>query len=167
MCSGMQLSHYERFCKGANIGFTSKKACKTFFDNYKTCIEQEYQTSIDIALLTEVTMYDYNDWEGINIMTDGRHGWRKNAKDTSVVTVGEKTSLVIHHEHITKADDHVSQRHEKVGTERVYKYLENKEVPRAVHIHDRNMSINILVRDKNQAMRYRLDFLSARWRSER
>ena len=28
--------------------------------------------------------------DGIEIMTDARHGWRKNAKDTSVVAIGEK-----------------------------------------------------------------------------
>ena len=50
--------------------------------------------------------------------------WRRNAKDTSVVCIGEITHKVLDHEHITKADDTVSQRHEKLGTQRVYEYLE-------------------------------------------
>ena len=35
----------------------------------------------------EIGCYDITDeWRGIEIMTDARHGWRKNAKDTSVVS---------------------------------------------------------------------------------
>ena len=48
-------------------------------------------------------------WDGINSMSDARHGWRKNAKDTSVVTIGEKSHQVLHHAHVTKQDDHVTQ----------------------------------------------------------
>lgn len=32
--------------------------------------------------------------DGIAIMTDARHGWRNNAKDSSVVAIGEKTHQV-------------------------------------------------------------------------
>ena len=32
----------------------------------------------------------YEELDGINIMTDARHRWRKNSKDTSVVALGEK-----------------------------------------------------------------------------
>lgn len=52
-------------------------------------------------------------------MTDARHGWRNNAKDSSIVVIGEKTHRVIKSEHVTKQDDHASQRHEKIGTERI------------------------------------------------
>ena len=31
----------------------------------------------------------YEELDGIEIMTDTRHGWRKKAKDTSVVAIGE------------------------------------------------------------------------------
>jgi hypothetical protein len=41
--------------------------------------------SIETALLEEVASYE--DLETIDIMTDARHGWRKNAKDTSVVAI--------------------------------------------------------------------------------
>jgi diacylglycerol kinase len=44
-------------------------------------------------LLEEVASYE--DLETIDIMTDARHGWRKNAKDTSVVAIGEKTHKVL------------------------------------------------------------------------
>lgn len=74
--------------------------------------------------------------DGIAIMTDARHGWRKHAKDSSVVAIGEKTHRVIKCENVTKQDDTVSQRHEKIGTERIYKYLEDQGMAVNVHIHD-------------------------------
>jgi hypothetical protein len=42
------------------------------------------------------------DLETIDIMTDARHGWHNNAKDTSVVAIGEKTHKVLKCEHVTK-----------------------------------------------------------------
>ncbi|KAH3831630.1 hypothetical protein DPMN_104900 [Dreissena polymorpha] len=45
-------------------------------------------------------------------MSYARHGWRKNAKDTSVVAIGERRHKVLKCEHVTKADDKVSRRHE-------------------------------------------------------
>lgn len=36
----------------------------------------------------------YQELEGIEIMTDARHGWRKNAKDTSDVAIEEKSHKV-------------------------------------------------------------------------
>jgi diacylglycerol kinase len=47
----------------------------------------------------------YEDFETIDIMTDARHEWRKNAKDTSVVAIGEKTHKFLKCEHVTKTDD--------------------------------------------------------------
>jgi hypothetical protein len=60
----------------------------TFFKQHKQHIQQECNDSIETALLEEVASYE--DSETID-MTDARHEWRKNAKDTSVVAIGEKT----------------------------------------------------------------------------
>jgi hypothetical protein len=43
--------------------------------------------SIDNAVNDEIASYE--ELDGINIMTDTRHGWRKNSKDTSVLALGE------------------------------------------------------------------------------
>ena len=51
------------------------------------------------------------------------HGWRKNAKDTSVVAISEKTHKVLQCQCVTKADDVVSQRHEMKGTSEIYRYF--------------------------------------------
>ena len=55
------------------------------------------------------------------------------------------------HEVITKADDPAAQRHEKIGTERIYNNLlthQDGPIHVALHAHDRNMSINKLVREE-------------------
>uniref|UniRef100_K1PYR3 Uncharacterized protein n=1 Tax=Magallana gigas TaxID=29159 RepID=K1PYR3_MAGGI len=70
---------------------------------YKTFVQQEYEDSISTALLEEIGMYE--DLDGIDIITDARHGWRKNAKDTSVVAVGEKSHKILNYVHITTAND--------------------------------------------------------------
>lgn len=149
MTSGMLPVHYQRFCDGASLGRVSKYKVHDFFHAYKDSIKEEHDESIQTALMLEMGHYDYDEeWSGINILTDARHGWRKNAKDTSVVTIGERSHQVLLHTHVTKADDHCTQRHEKLGTEKAYDYFEEKGVEVAVHAHDRNMSINKLVKDK-------------------
>lgn len=102
--------------------------------------------SISTALLEEVGMYD--ELDGIDIITDARHGWRKNAKDTSVVAVGDRSHNVLNCVHVTTAEDPVTQRHEKLGTEKINNDLENKQVSVNAHTHDRNMAINKYVKER-------------------
>ena len=82
-------------------------------------------------------------------MTDARHGWRKISKDTTVVALGEKTHQVMDCEHITKAQDKVAQRHERLGTEKIYNNLAAKDISIKIHSHDRNMAVNKFVKDTN------------------
>ncbi|CAC5374173.1 unnamed protein product [Mytilus coruscus] len=89
-CSGMLPVHYNRFANAAKIGHINKQKQQYMFQRYKHHIEQQYNESIESAVLEEIGMYD--DLTGINIMTDARHGWRKNAKDSSVVAIGEKST---------------------------------------------------------------------------
>jgi hypothetical protein len=137
-CSGMLPVHYVRFSKGAKIGCINQRNRSQCLKTIYSHIEAEYEDSIDMVLWGEVGCQDD---DGINMMTDARHGWRKNAKDCSVVALGEDTHQVIKCEHLTKMDDPVSQRHEKVGTERIYHHLQEKGVAITVHTHDRNLSI--------------------------
>ncbi|CAG2211866.1 unnamed protein product [Mytilus edulis] len=125
----MENMNLNTYIQGANIGHINKSKQSYMFDKYKRFVDEEYNDSIETALMEEVGMYE--DLTSIDIMTDARHGWRKNAKDSSVVAIGEKMHKVLKCEHITKADDFVSQRHEKLGTQRIYQ----------------NMSINKLVRE--------------------
>lgn len=151
--SGMLPCHYMRFSAGAGLGLINPSKRRQFLNHFQKYIHEEYVYSIDDALLHEVANYEINQdspvsWQGIDIMTDARHGWRKNAKDSSIVAIGDRSHKVIQCVHVTKEEDHVSQRHEKVGTMKFYDYMHSKDVPIAVHAHDRNMSINKLVRDQ-------------------
>lgn len=92
-------------------------------------------------------MTTITDHPGIDIETDARHGWRKNAKDTSVVALGHKSHKVLRHEHVTKSDDRVTQRHELIGTKRIYDHIQSQGFSVNIHVHDRNMSVNKWVRE--------------------
>ncbi|CAG2202776.1 unnamed protein product [Mytilus edulis] len=143
--SGLLPVHYTRFVNGAGIGCITKERRSKFFRKYKEHAENESVQSVDNAINDEISSYD--DLDGINIMTDARHGWRKNAKDTTVVALGEKTHKVMDCEHITKSQDKVAQRHERLGTQIIYENLENKNVSIKIHAHDRNLAVNKFVRD--------------------
>jgi predicted GNAT family N-acyltransferase len=66
----------------------------------------ERLNSIQVAINEEIASYE--ELDGINIMTDARHGWRKNSKDTSVVALREKTHKVMDCVHVTKTRDSVT-----------------------------------------------------------
>ena len=160
----MRPSHYNRFCKGSGIGHIDPKIRRDFLARYEPVINNQYEDSIETSLLEEVAMYDIpmddgedeasteEPWHGIDIKTDARHGHRKNAKDCSVVALGDRTNKVLFHAHVTKQDDHVSQRHELIGTKRIYEHLKSKDVAVRIHAHDRNLSINKFVRENGESV---------------
>ncbi|KAJ8314865.1 hypothetical protein KUTeg_007015 [Tegillarca granosa] len=143
-CSGMLPSHYTRFCSFSGIGLINKSNREKFYKRHKDSISSEYNESVQTALLEEVGSYETLD--GINILTDARHGWRKNTKDTSVVAIGEETHKVIDCIHITKSDDNISQRHEIIGTTKLYEKLERETVNVKTHTHDRNVAVNKFIK---------------------
>ena len=146
VCSGMLPVHYTRFSKASGFGVISKSKRKQFTQDYSDSLQAVYHSSLEESLHMEIGSYE--DLDGIDIMTDARHGWRKNAKDSSVVALGEKTHKVLQCIHVTKADDIVSQRHELKGTQRIYENFESEDVTIKVHTHDRNLSINKLVKSR-------------------
>lgn len=146
--SGMRPSHYTRLGKGAGLGVIESKVRRSFLEAYLPSIEEEYNESIETALQLEVaeTLEDPDDWQGIDVCTDARHGHRRNAKDTSMVALGYKTKKVLSHVHITKERDPVTQRHELIGVKDFYNYLETVNTPVRIHVHDRNLSVNSYVK---------------------
>lgn len=87
-----------------------------------------------------------DDNNSVDILTDARHGWRKNARQTDVVCIGDKTKKVVAYEVVTTQDDPCAQRHELIGTKKVYEQLESKNVQVGKHAHDNNKSITKYVR---------------------
>ena len=146
VCSGMLPVHYTRFSKASGFGVISKSKRKTFLQSYGDSLQTVYNNSLEESLHLEIGSYD--ELDGIDIMTDARHGWRKNAKDSSVLALGEKTHKVLQCIHVTKADDIVSQRHELKGTQKIYENFDSKDVTIKVHTHDRNLSINKLAKSR-------------------
>ena len=82
----------------------------------------------------------------IDIVTDARHGTRKNSMHTDVVCLGARTHKVLRVETIRKLDCPSTQKHELIGTERIYSYFENLDdeckTSIRIHCHDRNTSVN-------------------------
>ena len=73
----MPPSQYARFCSEAMFGILSVDARDAFFKKHKEFVKQEY-----------VDSNKNPDLDGIDIITDARHGWRKNSKDTDTSSSG-------------------------------------------------------------------------------
>jgi hypothetical protein len=137
--------HYTRFATATGIGCISKERRSKFFRKYKENAQNECVNSIDNAVNDEIASYE--ELDGINIMADARHGWRQNSKGTSVVALGEQTHKVMDCVHITKSQDKVTQRHERLGTPKIYENMESKNVSIKIHSHDRKMTVNKFVKE--------------------
>ncbi len=53
-----------------------------------------------------------------------------------MVAIGDRFHKVLKHEHVTRADDRVAQRHGKLGTQRIYNYLNQEDTPVRIHGHE-------------------------------
>ena len=120
LISGMLTSQYERFCETARIGTTTKHFRKTIFPVFERAVSVETEKSTASAVGEDVSVTENGYTEGIGILTDARHACRKNSFHTDVVALGEKTHQIVCYQHVTKQDDRVSQRHELIGTKRIY-----------------------------------------------
>lgn len=140
--SGIRPAKYERFVQGAGLGIIHGPKRREFRTLIKPYVQAGYNDSIQNAIALETTAaLSANNDPAINIKTDARHGHRRNAKDTSVVALGEATNKVLCHIHVTKADDPVSQRHETLGTRKIYQFLDSKNVSVKIHTHDMSWGV--------------------------
>lgn len=72
----------------------------------------------------------------------------KNAKGISVFQL---VNGLIKYFHISVLHMQIISDHrdvEKIGTENIYKHMKNQEVNIGIHAHDRNLSINTLIREE-------------------
>ena len=86
----------------------------------------------------------------VEILTDARHGWRKNARQTDVVCLGNKNKKVVAYDVVTSVDDVCTQRHELLGTKRIYEKLDQQGVVVSKHAHDNNAFISKLSGNSGQ-----------------
>ena len=103
---------------------------RTMTTGHNESISTEFESSTNTTLLEEVVSYEALD--GIDIITDARHGW-------TVVAIGEKSHQVMNCVHITKADDAVSQRHYKLKLKHS-EYFDSKDVDINLYTHTHTRS---------------------------
>lgn len=76
--SGLLPVHYKRFVKAAGIECITKVRRSKIFHYYKGYTEDVCKESVNLAINDAIASYE--ELDGINIMTDARHGWRKIQK---------------------------------------------------------------------------------------
>ena len=140
--SGILPNQYERIMTATGIGILGNTYLNTIFESYSECVKALAKESTRDALLEETVTYE--DMDGIDIVTDARHATRRNSKYTDVICFGANPHKVLHYETVTRGDGPCAQRHESLGTQRMYDHLESQEngsVHIRVHCHDRNASV--------------------------
>ncbi|CAC5408268.1 unnamed protein product [Mytilus coruscus] len=137
--SGILPNKYSRFCQASKISSIGETTLNSIFQKYSPVVSRLVNESYDTVLLEE-TAFCEELQEGIDSITDARHGTRKNSIYTDVVCLGSRTHKVLRVETISKVDCTIAQKHELIGTERIYDYFKNLkyeyEVKLRVHCHD-------------------------------
>ena len=148
LISGILPNQYCRVAEAAGIGKLDREYLATFFSVYKDCVKTLTKDSCKDALYEEIVLYP--DMDGINILTDARHGTRRNSRYTDVVCMGAESHKVLCVKTVTREEERCTQKHELLGTQKIYKHLQkqdNGSVHVRVHCHDRNMSVQSWVRE--------------------
>lgn len=143
--SGILPNQYSRLFQAANIGTIGETSLNSIFKKYSPVVTELVHSSCQTALLEEIGLYEDLS-AGIDIVTYARYGTRKNSMYTDVVCLGARTHKVLRVETLSKADCPSTQKHELIGTERIYSYFEHLDDEHKVnirlHCHDRNTSVN-------------------------
>ena len=129
--SGLRYAQYERFARTAYFGAISETAFHEIQDMYCDVTETVAQESISDAVDEEVstTMLEsenVDDYKGITIVTDARHGWRKNSRFSDIISLGYRTKKVTGYAVVSHGDDPCSQRHELHGVKKLYEGFSDK-----------------------------------------
>ena len=158
LSSGIRHVQYDSVVNAAGMGAIDHKVFDAAMPTYGPVVQDLTVESMDNALLEEIAEnYDpevvpieQEVEPGITIVTDARHGHRRNANDCDVVAIGALTHKVIKTIHVTKDDDPCSQRHEMYGTQKLYEHFDTCLGGDGVHIrchgHDANASVNKYIR---------------------
>ena len=127
--SGMQKVNMKRFTDVTGIGQIHSRTFKRYTEDYSVQVHHEMQSSCDIALTEEIVNCSADgNGDGVDIITDARHSTRRNARYTDVVCIGYTSGKVIDDEIVSRIDDQSTQRHELLGTKRIYNMIDNKNV---------------------------------------
>lgn len=129
-CSGMLRIQFDKFTKFFSFGHWPSRMFSTIMTKISATISVLSEESVSRALFEEVarTAETTADSHCVRIMTDARHACRKNSRHTDVVAIGQVTRKVVNVQHITKKDDKSTQRHEAIGTVRLYEDFNEKKI---------------------------------------
>ena len=103
--SGMLPNQLEKFCTEGGVGLLGVKYLDHLQSTYSKVVEGLAAKSTEEAMHGEIASEEANEScaEGINILTHARHCWRKNAKSSDVVCLGQRTHKVLRVETVTKS----------------------------------------------------------------
>ena len=104
--------------------------------------------SIYYAMLDKIQASKDKGQTGISVMKDARHQSRKNSFHMDHVAIGQYTHKVMNMQHIDKQQERCTQKHETIGCEQMYDDFERHGISVNVHSHDRNLSVNKVIRMK-------------------
>ena len=128
LTSGLRKVQYDRFASEAKLGTISDNFVDSVFDKHLEVTNMLSGQSMQMAIGEEQFISNREcqeknkPYQGIDIITDARHQWRKNAACSDVVAIGEKTKKVLRVETVSRSNEKCSQRHETHGTEKLYNY---------------------------------------------
>ena len=154
--SGLRNAQYDMLCSGAGIGNLKDERINKIKRLYVPIIQEAAKESKTQATEEEIASTD-DIMSGIDIMSDARHGTRKNAKDTDVICLGEKTHKCLWAGHILRSRDPVTQRHETIGTKDMYGHFDDIQCAINIHVHDSNASVSKYVQEERSPTINQLD----------
>ncbi|CAN7979092.1 unnamed protein product [Ixodes persulcatus] len=151
VCSGMLGTQFEKFCNFSAIPY-SRRSLEKLATHVGAAVEILKMNSLAAAQQEEARATEQRDSSLTSlrgIETDARHACRKNSFHTDVVALGQKHHKVVGIVHVTKKEEPSSQKHEALGTRRLYEYFRERNITVNDHSHDRNTTVNKLIREQN------------------
>lgn len=149
ICSGMLPVQFQKFCEFSSLPY-SPRALDRATTKIKAAVSLLRMESLSAAQQEECRASEPPSVPPtMSIETDARHACRKNSYHSDVVALGQKTHKVVGIVHVTKNDEISSQKHEVVGTKKLYEYFDAKGIQLKDHAHDRNTSVNKIIRERN------------------
>ncbi|XP_078617371.1 uncharacterized protein LOC144885371 [Branchiostoma floridae x Branchiostoma japonicum] len=145
MSSGMLPNQYKRLCANAGIGQISDANQRKSMILYADIASDQAKASMMDAITEEIGEQPA---KRLSIVTDARHAQRKNSHRSDIMALGQNNHKVVAYAPITKQDLRSSNQHEVLGTERLYKYFDELGLQIVDHAHDRQASVNKIVKDR-------------------
>lgn len=148
--SGLRETQYQKFCDAANMGVLGEAWLSTAQEKYACIVHDQALEACDNASYEAAAISASMDKTGVDIMTDARYCWRRNARFSDTVCLSAETHKVMWISTLTREDEVCTQKHELMGTQQIYERLDNLQIPVETHCHDNNPSVSKLIRERGE-----------------